>query len=42
MCLKAWPIGSGTIMKNGLVAVRVALLEKVCHYRGGALRSHML
>ena len=41
MCLNAWPIGSGTIRRCGLVGVGVALMEKVCHC-GFALRSAML
>ena len=35
MCLHAWPIGSGTIRKCGLIGVGMALLEEVCHCRGG-------
>ena len=31
MCLNAWPIGSGTTMKYGLIGVGVAFLEEVCH-----------
>jgi hypothetical protein len=30
----AWPIGSGTIRRCGLVAVGVVLLEEVCHCGG--------
>jgi hypothetical protein len=31
MCLNAWPTGSATISRCGLVEVGVALLEKVYH-----------
>jgi hypothetical protein len=31
ICLNAWPIGSGTIGKYGLVGVGVVLLEEVDH-----------
>ena len=31
MCLNAWPTGSDTIRKRGLVGVGVVLLEEVCH-----------
>jgi hypothetical protein len=35
MCLNVWLLGSGTIRRCGLVGVGVALLEEVCHCRGG-------
>ena len=35
-CLNAWPIGSGTIRRCGLVRVCMALLEGACHC-GGSL-----
>ena len=35
MCLTAWPIGSGTIRRCGLVGVGVTLLQEVCHCGGG-------
>jgi hypothetical protein len=35
MCLNAWPIASGTIKRNGLVGVGVALLEEVGRYGAG-------
>jgi hypothetical protein len=35
MCVDVWLIESGSIWRYGLVAVGVALLEKVCHYWGG-------
>jgi hypothetical protein len=31
----AWPMGSGTIRKCGNVGVGVALLEDLCHCKGG-------
>jgi hypothetical protein len=31
MCLKAWPIGSDTIKRYGLVGIGVPLLEEGCH-----------
>jgi hypothetical protein len=30
-CLNAWPIGSGTIKRCGIVGETVILLEEVCH-----------
>jgi hypothetical protein len=35
ICLSAWPIGSVTNRKCGLVGVDVTLLEEVCHYGSG-------
>ena len=35
MCLNAWPIGSDTIRKYGLVGLDMAFLEEVGHYGGG-------
>jgi hypothetical protein len=35
MCLDAWPMGSGSIKRCGLVGVGVALLGELCHYGGG-------
>ena len=35
MCVDTWPTESGTIRWCGLVGVSVALLEEVCHWRGG-------
>jgi hypothetical protein len=34
MCLNAWPPGSGSIRRCGLVGVGV-VLEEVCHCGGG-------
>ena len=34
-CLNAWPIGSGTIRRCGLVGQSVALLEEGCHCGAG-------
>jgi hypothetical protein len=31
MCLNAWPTGSGSVRKYGLVRVGVTLLEEVHH-----------
>ena len=31
----AWPMGTGTIRRYGLVGIGVVLLEKVCHCVGG-------
>ena len=35
MCLNAWPTGSDTIMRCGLVGIGVALAEEVCQCGGG-------
>ena len=37
----AWPVGSGTIRRYGLIGGSVALLEEMCHRGGGVLRSHI-
>ena len=53
MCLNAWPIGSDTIRRYGLVGIGVPLLEEGCHCvigfevsdtltRGRALLSRLL
>jgi hypothetical protein len=31
----AWPMGSGTIRRHGLIKMGVAFLEEVCHCVGG-------
>ena len=41
MCLNAWPMGSGTIRRCGLIGGGMTFLEEVCHCRGRVLRSHM-
>ena len=35
MCLNAWPIGSGTIRRCGLMGISVVLLEEVCQCGDG-------
>jgi hypothetical protein len=39
--LDAWPIGSGTIRRCGLVGVGVTLFDEVCHC-GWTMRFQML
>jgi hypothetical protein len=42
MCLNAWPIGSGTIRRCGLIGVGMVLLEEVYHWRRGFEVLYML
>jgi hypothetical protein len=35
----AWPMGSGTLKRYGLVRIGMALLEEVCHCVDGLLRA---